>query len=169
LFPIIALLLLASLHFHILLLRQHLRIFPVPGKDRKLFFEYVTISQKNEIVRDNRPNIITDVMNVPYRNPIYMNINTVGRLWIFRYTSALCKQIEGETVAKIEFNVPNTQPFPKGGEILSTARTEIENLINELKEMLNETSRRDQLERKQLESQYLRDTLQQVPLPIYIL
>jgi hypothetical protein len=150
------------------LVNNQLRIFPVPHKDRKLFFEYVTISQKNEIVRDNRPNIVTDVMNVPYRNPIYMNINTVGRLWIFRYTAALCKVIEGETVAKLDYAVQG-QPYPKGSEMLSTARTEIENLINELKEMLNETSRRNQLERKQLESQYLRDTLQQVPLPIYIL
>ena len=41
--------------------------------------------------------------------------------------------------------------------------------IAELKEMLNETSRRGQLERKQLESGYMRDTLQQVPLPIYIM
>ena len=150
------------------LINNQLRIFPVPHRDRKLFFEYITISQKNEIVRDDRPNIITDVMNVPYRNPIYMNINTVGRMWIFRYTAALCKEIEGETVAKLDYAVQG-QPYPKGGEILSTARTEKENLINELKEMLNETSRRNQLERKQLESQYLRDTLQQVPLPIYIM
>jgi hypothetical protein len=150
------------------LVNNQLRIFPIPGRDKKLYFEYVTISQKNEIVRDNRPNIVTDVMNVPYRNPIYMNINTVGRLWIFKYTAALCKEIEGETVAKLDYAVQG-QPYPKGGEMLSTARTEKENLINELKEMLNETSRRNQLERKQLESQYLRDTLQQVPLPIYIL
>jgi hypothetical protein len=150
------------------LVNNQLRIFPVPHKDRKLFFEYVTINQKNEIVRDNRPNIVTDIMNVPYRNPIYMNINTVGRLWIFRYTAALCKVIEGETVAKLDYAVQG-QPYPKGGEMLSTARAEIESLVNELKEMLNETSRRNQLERKQLESQYLRDTLQQVPLPIYIL
>jgi hypothetical protein len=150
------------------LVNNQLRIFPVPHRDRKIFFEYVTISQKNEIVRDDRPNIVTDVMNVPYRNPIYMNINTVGRLWIFRYTAALCKLIEGESVSKLDYGVQG-QPYPKGGEMLSTARTEVENLITELKEMLNETSRRNQLERKQLESQYLRDTLQQVPLPIYIL
>jgi hypothetical protein len=150
------------------LVNNQLRIFPVPHKDRKLFFEYVTISQKNEIVRDSRPNIITDVMNVPYRNPIYTNINTVGRLWIFRYAAALCKEIEGETTARLDYGVQG-QPYAKGGEMLTTARTEKESLITELKEMLNETSRRNQLERKQLESQYLRDTLQQVPLPIYIL
>jgi hypothetical protein len=150
------------------LVNNQLRIFPVPSADMNYYFEYVKLSQKNKIVRDNRTNVVTDIMNVPYRNPIYMNINTVGRLWIFRYTSALCKLIEGEAVAKLDYGVQG-QPYPKGGEMLSTARTEIESLINELKEMLNETSRRNQLERKQLESQYLRDTLQQVPLPIYIL
>ena len=51
---------------------------------------------------------------------------------------------------------------------LSTCRTEKEQLITELKEMLNETSRKGQLERKQQEAQFHRDTLQQVPLPIYI-
>jgi hypothetical protein len=150
------------------LVNNQLRIFPVPHRDKKLFFEYVTISQKNKIVRDNRPNTITDIMNVPYRNPIYTNINTVGRLWIFKYTAVLCKEIEGETNAKLDYGVQG-QPYAKGSEMLATARTEKENLINELKETLNETSRRNQLERKQLESQYLRDTLQQVPLPIYIL
>jgi hypothetical protein len=34
--------------------------------------------------------------------------------------------------------------------------------------MLNETSRKGQLERKQQEAQFQRDTLQQIPLPIYI-
>jgi hypothetical protein len=34
--------------------------------------------------------------------------------------------------------------------------------------MLNETSRKGQLERKQLEAGFMRDTLQQIPLPSYI-
>ena len=42
-------------------------------------------------------------------------------------------------------------------------------LINELKEMLNEVSRKGQLERKQAESGFLRDIQQQIPLPIYIM
>ena len=151
------------------LVNNQLKIFPIPDRDMNYYFEYVNISQKNEIVRDNRPNVIADVMSVPYRNPIYMNINTVGRLWIFRYTAALCKLIEGEGVSKLDAGTPPSTPYYKGSELVASARTEIENLINELKEMLNETSRRNQLERKQLESQYLRDTLQQVPLPIYIL
>jgi hypothetical protein len=151
------------------LVNNQLRIFPVPHEDKNYHFEYIKISQKNKIVRDNRTNVVTDIMNVPYRNPIYMNINTVGRMWIFKYTAAICKEIEGEIKSQNDFFTSGTISMPKGGELLTSSRKEKEDLIVELKEMLNEVSRRGQLERKQIESGFTRDTLQQVPLPIYIL
>jgi Ca2+-binding EF-hand superfamily protein len=40
---------------------------------------------------------------------------------------------------------------------------------DELKEMLNEVSRKSQLERKQMEAGFTRDTLTNVPMTIYIL
>jgi len=151
------------------LVNNQLRIFPIPHKDRRIFFEYVKLSQKSKVVRDNRTNVVTDIMNVPYRNPIYMNINTVGRLWIFKYTAALCKEIEGEIKSQNDFFTSGNITMPKGAELLVSSRKEKEDLIIELKEMLNEVSRRGQLERKQIESGFTRDTLQQIPLPIYIL
>ena len=151
------------------LVNNQLRIFPVPHQDRNYYFEYVKLSQKNKIVRDNRINVVTDIMNVPYRNPIYMNINTVGRMWIFKYTAAICKEIEGEIKSQNDFFTSGNISMPKGGELLTSSRKEKEDLIIELKEMLNEVSRRGQLERKQIESGFTRDTLQQIPLPIYIL
>ena len=151
------------------LVNNQLRIFPVPYQDRNYHFEYVKLSQKNKIVRDNRINVVTDIMNVPYRNPIYMNINTVGRMWIFKYTAAICKEIEGEIKSQNDFFTSGNISMPKGGELLTSSRKEKEDLIIELKEMLNEVSRRGQLERKQIESGFTRDTLQQIPLPIYIL
>jgi len=151
------------------LVNNQLRIFPVPDADMNYYFEYVKLSQKNKIVRDNRINVVTDIMNVPYRNPIYMNINTVGRMWIFKYTAAICKEIEGEIKSQNDFFTSGNISMPKGGELLTSSRKEKEDLIIELKEMLNEVSRRGQLERKQIESGFTRDTLQQIPLPIYIL
>jgi len=151
------------------LVNNQLRIFPVPHQDRNYYFEYIKLSQKNKIVRDKRINVVTDIMNVPYRNPIYMNINTVGRMWIFKYTAAICKEIEGEIKSQNDFFTSGNISMPKGGELLTSSRKEKEDLIIELKEMLNEVSRRGQLERKQIESGFTRDTLQQIPLPIYIL
>jgi len=151
------------------LVNNQLRIFPVPHQDRNYHFEYVKLSQKSKVVRDNRTNVVTDIMNVPYRNPLYMNINTVGRLWCFKYTAAICKEIEGEIKSQNDFFTSGNISMPKGAELLTSSRKEKEDLIIELKEMLNEVSRRGQLERKQIESGFTRDTLQQVPLPIYIL
>jgi hypothetical protein len=150
------------------LVNNQLRIFPIPERDRLLLFEYVKISDKFSVVKDNRSNVVTDIMNVPYRNPIYSKINTVGRTWIFKYTLALSREIEAHI--RIQFANVNVQGVGslQGSELVADARTEKEQLITELKEMLNETSRKGQLERKQQESQFQRDTLQQIPLPIYI-
>ena len=149
-----------------------LRVFPAPrdvGQGIRLYFEYVKMSDKNEIVTDERTNVVTDIMNVPYRNPIYMNINPVGRMWIFRYTLALCKEVEGHIrVQYSNVSIPYVGA-PNGTELITDARAEKTDLITEIKEMLNETSRKGQLERKQQESAFTRDTLNQIPLPIYIL
>jgi len=151
------------------LVNNKLRIFPVPHKDRKIFFEYVTLSNKFSIVTDKRNDVVTDVMNTPFRNPLYSKINTVGRTWIYKYTLAIAREIEAHIrIQTANQNIQGIGPL-QGSELIADARTEKENLITELKEMLNETSRRGQLERKQQESQFHRDTLQQVPLPIYIL
>ena len=150
------------------LVNNKLKIFPIPTFDKKLYFEYVKISDKFSVIKDNRNNVVTDIMNVPYRNPIYSKINTVGRTWIFKYTLALSREIEAHI--RIQFANVNVQGVGslQGSELVADARTEKEQLITELKEMLNETSRKGQLERKQQEAQFHRDTLQQVPLPIYI-
>jgi hypothetical protein len=150
------------------LVNNKLKIFPIPSRDQNLFFEYVKISDKFSAIKDNRNNVVTDIMNVPYRNPIYSKINTVGRTWIFKYTLALSREIEAHI--RIQFANVNVQGVGslQGSELVADARTEKEQLITELKEMLNETSRKGQLERKQQESQFQRDTLNQIPLPIYI-
>ena len=150
------------------LVNNQLKIFPIPDRDKRLFFEYVKISEKYNPVRDARTNVVTDIMNAPFRNPIYSKINTVGRTWIFKYTLALSREIEAHI--RIQFANVNVQGVGslQGSELVADARTEKEQLVTELKEMLNETSRKGQLERKQLEASFTRDTLQQIPLPIYI-
>jgi hypothetical protein len=147
---------------------NQLIIFPRPSIDLNLFFEYVKKSNKNSILRDKRKNVVTDVMNVPYRNPVYMNINTVGRMWIFKFTLALAREVEAHI--RIQYSSTNIQGIGpiNGSELITDARKEKEDLIVELKEMLNEVSRKSQLERKQQEAGFLKDTLASIPLPIYI-
>jgi hypothetical protein len=151
---------------------NQLKVFPIPTPatdGMPMYFEYITMSQKSQIVRDTRPNVVTDIMNVPYRNPVYSNINTVGRTWVFKYCLAICREIEAHI--RIQFSNTNIQSIGalNGSELITDARTEKENLLTELKEMLNEVSRRGQLERKQQEAEFTRDTLANIPLNIYIM
>ena len=152
------------------LVNNQLRIFPVPTHDNghMLLFKYMKISEKSLPTTDNRPNVIADVMSVPYRNPIYTSVNQVGRSWIFRYALALCKEIEGQIRATFQGSdfgglVVN------GSELLTDARTEKLELMTELKEYLEQTTRRAQLERKQQEADFTRQTMNDIPLLIYAL
>ena len=153
------------------LVNNQLRVFPVPGdmyEGHILLFKYMKESEKYLPTTDNRPNVISDVMNVPYKNPIYTDINQVGRSWIFRFTLALCKEIEGQVRAT--FQGTNFGGLVvNGSELLTDARTEKTELMTELKEYLDQTTRRSQLERKQAESEFSRQTMNQIPLLIYAL
>lgn len=153
------------------LVNNKLRIFPVPtGGSGPLYllFKYMKLSEKYLPTTDNRPNVIADVMSVPYRNPIYTSINQVGRSWIFRYALALCKEIEGQIRAT--FQGSNFGGLVvNGSELLTDARTEKLELMTELKEYLDQTTRRAQLERKQQEADFTRQTMNEIPLLIYAL
>jgi hypothetical protein len=150
------------------LVNNQLRVFPVPTNEGTLLFKYMKQSEKNLPVIDQRPNVVADVMGVPYRNPIYTDINQVGRSWVFRFTLALCKEIEGQIRAT--FQGSNFGGLiVNGSELLTDARSEKESLMAELKEYLDQTTRRSQLERKQAESEFSRQTMNQIPLLIYAL
>ena len=56
-----------------------------------------------------------------------------------------------------------------GAELLTDSRQEKESLMAELKEYLDQTTRIAQLERKQAESEFTRQTMNQIPLLIYAL
>jgi len=153
------------------IVNNQLTIFPVPTDSgpQNLWIKYMKLSEKYlPTTSDSRPNIVGDVMAVPYRNPIYTNINQVGRSWIFRYSLAICKEIEGQIRAT--FQGSNFGGLVvNGSELLTDARQEKQDLMTELKEYLDQTTRRAQLERKQAESDFTRQTMNQVPLLIYAL
>jgi hypothetical protein len=39
--------------------------------------------------------VVSDASNIPYTYQTYSNINDMGRAWIFRYASALSKEMLG--------------------------------------------------------------------------
>ena len=134
-----------------------------------MLFDYYKVSDKNNAFDNQDTGLVTNVGEVPYSNPIYSQINSVGRQWIFRYTLALTKELLAYVRGKYQVvPVPGSEATLNQGDLLTDARTEKQGLLTELKEMLEQTSRQAQLERKANESENLRKTLVDVPYTIYI-
>ena len=56
-----------------------LKIFPIPNRNEKLYFDYVVKTDRNNPVRTTATNLITNVSNVPYTNITYNTINSPSR------------------------------------------------------------------------------------------
>ena len=151
------------------LVNNQLKIFPIPTASGSLIFEYYKLDDKAAINFNNSPGLITNVAEVPYSNPSYEHINSVGRQWIFKYTLALAKELLGYIRGKYQtVPVPGSEATLNQADLLADARTEKEALLTNLREMLNETSRGSQMEAQSQEADFLRSTLSQVPLTIHV-
>jgi hypothetical protein len=151
------------------LVNNKLRLFPVPKEDGYLMFEYFKKSEKSAAVSGSGVGLITNVGEVPYDNPSYTGINSVGRQWIYRYTLALAKELLGYIRGKYQqVPVPGANTTLNQTDLLTDARAEKTALLTELRDMLEQTSRRNQLERKANEAEFTKTTLQSVPLTIFV-
>ena len=148
---------------------NQLKIFPVPVRSGSMFFEYYKNEDKNKINFNNSTNLITNVGEVPYDNPTYSHINSVGRQWIFRYTLALAKELLAYIRGKYQVvPVPGSEATLNQADLLADARTEKIELMTSLREMLNQTGRSAQLEAQAKEAEDVQSTLKSIPMTIYV-
>tara|TARA_Y100000296_G_scaffold80458_1_gene105999 strand:+ start:1131 stop:2282 length:1152 start_codon:yes stop_codon:yes gene_type:complete len=149
-----------------------LRIFPRPTKDFKLNFNYVKRSDRDSSTiteHSGSSDVISDFSNVPYNNMEYQYINHVGRQWIRKYGLALSKEMLGVVRGKYgTIPIPNAEVALDGDTLRSEASAEKEFLTTQLREMLDQTSRKAMLEADKDEAEFLQEKLKKVPYPIYI-
>ena len=148
---------------------RYLRLHPIPTRDYTMYFEYQLKSVANNPVKNTADNLITDISNVPYINPTYAFINEPGRQWIRKYALALSKEMLGSVRGKYQsLPIPGETTTLDYARLLTEAANEKEKLIEELKAILEETTRLKQLERKNQEAQQTQETYYKIPYHIYI-
>ena len=153
------------------LVNNMLRLFPIPnGGVDTLRFEYILLSDRNQpYVERNGQSIITNASNVPYTNPTYTTINSIGRQWVFEYGLAIVKEILGYVRGKYStVPIPGAEVTLNQGDLISAATTEKQALIERLRAYLDTTSRKVLLENKSLEAEFQNKTIAQVPMTIFI-
>ena len=150
------------------LVNNQLKVFPIPTDEAKLWFEYVVEQDRKNPLKTNSGSI-TDFSNATYNNMSYTEINHAGKQWIRKYTLALAKELLGNIRSKYgSIPIPGGETNLDGDTLRNEATTEKENLLTQLREDLEATSRRNLLERQKDEAEFMGETLNRIPYPIYI-
>jgi len=150
-----------------------LKIFPIPTYNHTIYVEYVVekdkLSNASTFSSGSNYDVVSDYSNVPYQNVTYYKLNAVGKQWVKKYFLALCKELLGAIRQKyISVPIPGGEVSLDGAELRSEASTEKEALITQLRENLEATSRKAQMEAKADETEKMTSIMKTVPLLIYI-
>ena len=150
------------------LINNQLKIFPIPTAKAKIHFQYIVENDRKNPLKTNNSSI-TDFSNATYNNMSYTEINHAGKQWIRKYTLALAKELLGSIRSKYgSIPIPGGETNLDGDTLRNEATTEKENLLTQLREDLEATSRRNMLERQKDEAEFMSETLNRIPYPIYI-
>ena len=156
------------------LINNQLRIFPIPGTGEdwnpvKLWFQYTLVDQVYEDSLQSGSNLITNISQYPYNNPIYSTVNSIGRSWIFEYTLALVKETLGNVRNKYsQIPIPGAEVTLNGQDLINQSTINKEALITRLRDYFDQTSRQSMLERRAAESVARVSEINNVPMTIFV-
>jgi hypothetical protein len=151
-----------------------LTVFPRPtattlSTNPNLYIDYFV--RKDFVTNSTsvKSNVVSDFSNAGYDFIQYTTINDVGKQWIRKYTLALVKELLGAIREKYSsIPIPGSEISLDGAALRSEAQTEKEALMTQLRETLEELSRKVQFENKSNEAKQQQEMLQKIPLAIYI-
>jgi hypothetical protein len=155
------------------IINNKLRIFPVPDYGNVyayLSFQYIKVDDRiNDSIQQTDGNKVTNESNASYSNPVYTQINSIGRQWIFEYTLALSKEMLGYVRGKYStIPIPGDSVTLNQQDLLSSATESKNALIERLRTYFNETSNQSLLERRAAESEARVKEINYSPMTIYI-
>jgi len=147
-----------------------LEIFPIPtGKLTRIYFEYISRDEFEHDSQSIQSDSLSDYSDIPYDFIQYGNINDVGKQWIRKYTLALSKELLGAIREKYSsVPIPDGEVSLDGAALRSEAQVEKDELVKQLRENLEEMSRKNVMENKTHESNHHQEMLRKVPLKLYV-
>ncbi len=151
------------------IVNNKITILPKPQTTYNLWFEYQVMKDVREGSAVITPNVVSDYSNIGYDFAEYNKINDVGKQWIRKYTLALAKEMLGAVREKYStVPIPGSEVSLDGASLRAEAQTEKDSLIEQLRENLNEVSKKQRMENEAAMVDQQQQIIQKVPLNIYI-
>ena len=149
-----------------------IEVFPLPKTGfgpTRLYFDYMSRDEFEHDSQIVQSDSLSDYSDIPYNFIQYSNINDVGKQWIRKYTLALSKELLGAIREKYNsIPIPDGEVSLDGAALRAEAQVEKDALITQLRENLEELSRKNVMENKTHESNHQQEMLRKVPLKIYV-
>ena len=151
------------------IVNNKITILPKPTSNYKLHFEYQVVKEVRNANAIVLPNVVSDYSNIGYNFAQYIKINDVGKQWIRKYTLALAKEMLGAVREKYStVPIPGSEVSLDGAALRAEAQSEKDSLIEQLRENLNEVSKKVRMENEAAMVDQQQTIIQKVPLAIYI-
>ena len=151
------------------IVNNKIQIFPIPTTSYNLWFEYQVVKERREAIAVITPDVVSDYSNIGYNFAEYAKINDVGKQWIRKYTLALAKEMLGAVREKYStVPIPGSEVSLDGAALRAEAQSEKDALIEQLRENLNEVSRKVRMENEAAMVDQQQQISQKVPLNIYV-
>jgi hypothetical protein len=158
--------------FSFQLINNKLRIFPCPtdaDTGVHFWFQYLLKDERLADSITQSPQQVSNVSNANYANPVYTQINSIGRSWIFEYTLAIVKEMLGYVRGKYTtVPIPGAEVTLNQQDLLSSSAADKAALIERLRAYFDETSREALLQRRKNESDHAQSELNKSPMTIFI-
>jgi len=146
-----------------------IRFTPAFSRDKIIWFDYVVVDEKQSGMFTSGSGRVSDYSNIPYRFIPYNNINSIGRMWVYKYTLATAKELLGIIRSKYQrIPIPGAEIMMDGEILRREATAEKESLIKELQATLEQVGLKAQLERHKENAIAMQEIFNKVPIPFYI-
>jgi len=156
------------------LIGTNLRIMPIPVQGgRNISIQYAFQSDlmsltENSPYGDNQ-GLVANASMAPYGLITYSDLNQPAKQWTKEYTAALTSELLGLIRGKYQqVQIPGAETTLNFADLISRGQARQTQLREILRTDLEDMSRQKQLERKQSENDSLKDTLVNIPIPIFI-
>ena len=151
------------------IVNNKIQIFPKPTSEYELWFEYQVKKEFRENSTIITDGVVSDYSNIGYNFARYSRINDVGKQWIRKYTLALAKEMLGAIREKYNtVPIPGSEVSLDGAALRAEAQTEKDNLVTQLRENLEEVSRKTRIANESEIVEQQQKIIGKVPLAIYI-
>ena len=151
------------------IVNNKITILPKPTTEYQLWFEYQVVKDRRENTTIIQDGVVSDYSNIGYSFANYSKINDVGKQWIRKYTLALAKEMLGAIREKYNtVPIPGSEVSLDGAALRAEAQTEKDSLIEQLRENLNEVSKKQRMENEASMVEQQQQIMNRVPIAIYV-